>query len=232
MSRHDNIVRVFHAVKSPLAIHWKSESSSVRLSGRDTPLDGLAVIRDHDRRCLYGGYDVSLLVPENKSNIEALFLAVMAGIADDPERNDGSPRTEFKIFAARKVDGAKILREAFWVRLGLAFCFSRIACTTTERLDRRVRGWNGKRLQTEDGVWWDILGWHFVPFHRGRLRDVDIMILRNALFVEFQSNELLDLSLNTRLALGITEKETHPRVSCRKAGRWYIELLACEGGTS
>jgi hypothetical protein len=36
------------------------------------------------------------------------------------------------------------------------------------------------------------------------------MILSDAFSVEFQSNELLDLSLNARLALGITEKETHP----------------------
>lgn len=36
------------------------------------------------------------------------------------------------------------------------------------------------------------------------------MILRDALSVEFQGNELLDLSLHTRLALGIAEKETHP----------------------
>jgi hypothetical protein len=58
------------------------------------------------------------------------------------------------------------------------------------------------------------------------------MILGDTLSIEFQSNELLDLSLNTRLALGITEKETHPRVSCRKARRWYVELLAGDGGTS
>jgi len=37
------------------------------------------------------------------------------------------------------------------------------------------------------------------------------MILCDALSVEFQSKELLDLSLNARLALGITEKETHPK---------------------
>ena len=40
--------------------------------------------------------------------------------------------------------------------------------------------------------------------------DLNILILYNALSVEFQSNGLLDLSLNARLALRITEKETHP----------------------
>ena len=39
---------------------------------------------------------------------------------------------------------------------------------------------------------------------------MNILILGDALSVEFQCNELLDLSLNARLALGITEKETHP----------------------
>ena len=78
---------------------------------------------------------------------------------------------------------------------------------------------------------------------------MNILILGDALSVEFQSNELLDLSLNARLALGITEKETHPgqwvrtkgegrcgmgvpRVSCRETGRWHVELLAGKGGTS
>jgi hypothetical protein len=232
MPRHDDIVRVFHAVQRPLAVHWKSKGGSVGLGGGDTPLDGLAVVGDHDRGSLYGGYDVSLFVPEDKSDIEALFLAVMARVADDAERNNGSPRAEFKIFAAGKVDGAEILWEAFGVRLGLALGFSRITCATTEGLDGRVRGWNGQRLQTENGIWGDVLRWHFVPFDRGRLRDVNIMILGDALFVEFQSNDLLDLSLDTRLTLGITEKETHPWVSSRKAGGWHVELLACESGTS
>jgi len=43
------------------------------------------------------------------------------------------------------------------------------------------------------------------------------MILRDTLSVQFQSNELLDLSLNTRLALGITEKETRP-------GEWRVSV--------
>lgn len=49
------------------------------------------------------------------------------------------------------------------------------------------------------------------------------MILGNTVFVEFQCNELLDLSLNTRLALGITEMETHPRR--RVPGQWSV----CQG---
>ena len=40
--------------------------------------------------------------------------------------------------------------------------------------------------------------------------DLNILILCDVLSVEFQRNELLDLSLNARLALAITEKETHP----------------------
>jgi hypothetical protein len=180
---------------------------------------------------LYGGDD-SLLVAENKANIEALFLTVMAGVADDAERNDGGSIVELEILAARKVDGAETLGEALSICLGLALCLSRIACATAGRLDSRVRGRNGKRLQSENGIFRDVLRWHLVPFDGGRLGDVNILILGDALSVKFQSNELLDLSLDARLALGITEKETHPRVSCRETGRWYIELLACKGGTS
>lgn len=55
----------------------------------------------------------------------------------------------------------------------------------------------------------DVLRRGLVPFYRGRGRDVDIMILQDSLCVEFQSNDLLDLSLNTGLALGITENEFH-----------------------
>jgi hypothetical protein len=47
------------------------------------------------------------------------------------------------------------------------------------------------------------------------------MILRNALCIVFQGNELLDLSLNTRLVLGITKKETHP-VECINRGESWI----------
>lgn len=76
----------------------------------------------------------------------------------------------------------------------------------------RMDGMDGQDMLRTSGpsLTGDILRWHFVPFHRGRLRDMNIMILRDALFVEFQRNDLLDLSLNTRLALGITEMETHP----------------------
>jgi len=165
MSRHDDIVRLFHAVQRPLAIRWKPESGTVRLSGRDTPLDGLAIIRDHDGWCLYGGYNVSLVVQEDEANIEALFLTVMAGIADNAERNDGSARTEFKVFAASKVDRAEILWEAFRVCLGFALGFSRVTRATAEGLDCRVGGWDGKGLETENGIWGDVLRWHFVPFH-------------------------------------------------------------------
>lgn len=49
------------------------------------------------------------------------------------------------------------------------------------------------------------------------------MILGDTVIVEFQCNELLDLSLNTRLALGITEMETHPRG--RVPGQWSV----CQG---
>jgi hypothetical protein len=71
MPGHDNIVWIFHAVQGSLAVHWKSVGNSIRLSGRDTPLDSLTVISDHDRRSLYGGYD-SLLVSENEPNTRRL----------------------------------------------------------------------------------------------------------------------------------------------------------------
>jgi hypothetical protein len=84
--------------------------------------------------------------------LEALFLTVMARIAYDAERNDGGPRAEFEIFAARKVDGAEILGGAVWICLGLALCLSRIACATAGSLDGRVRRRNGERLQVENGI--------------------------------------------------------------------------------
>jgi hypothetical protein len=74
MSRHDGIVRVFHAVQRPLAIDWKSESGSVGLGGRDTPLDGLTVICDHDRWSLHGSYNVSLLVVEDESDARSKYV--------------------------------------------------------------------------------------------------------------------------------------------------------------
>jgi len=51
------------------------------------------------------------------------------------------------------------------------------------------------------------------------------MILRDTLAVGFQSNQLLDLSLNTRFALGITEKETGP-------GRWISVPEEWHGATN
>jgi hypothetical protein len=47
------------------------------------------------------------------------------------------------------------------------------------------------------------------------------MILRNALCIVFEGHEQFDLSLNTRLALGITEKEMHP-VECINRGEDWI----------
>jgi hypothetical protein len=155
MPVHDDIVRIFHGVQSPFAVKWKPNDSSAGLSGRDTPLDGLTVIRDHDRTCLYGRYDLFLLVPEYQSNtgglvnkpsegrsvhvLEALFLAVMTRITNDTERDDSGPVTELKVFAAREVDGAEIVRQTLWIRLGFAFCFSGVTCSTTESLNGRVR---------------------------------------------------------------------------------------------
>jgi len=77
---------------------------------------------------------------------------VVARIADDTERNDGGPRDELKIFAARKVDGAKFMREAFWIRLGLALCLSTVTCAAAERLDCRIRGGDRKGLESENGT--------------------------------------------------------------------------------
>lgn len=85
--------------------------------------------------------------------LEALFLAVMSGIADDAERNEGGAVAEFEILAAGKVYGAKIiLGGRILIRLGLALCFSGIACATAESLDGGVRGRDGKGLQAEDGI--------------------------------------------------------------------------------
>lgn len=84
--------------------------------------------------------------------LEALFLTVMAGVADDAERNDGGSIVELEILTARKVDGAETLGEALSICLGLALRLSRIACATAGCLDSRVRGRNGKRLQSENGI--------------------------------------------------------------------------------
>src|SRR5258706_4938231 len=132
----------------------------------------------------------------------------MTGVADDTERNDNGSRVEFKILAARKVDGAEVLGEAFSICLGLALCFSRKAGATAGCLDGRVRGRNGKGLQSEDCIFcgwgrgglghvpsgrfrpaltWDVL--RFVSFDGGSLGDLNKLILCDALCVEFQSNE-------------------------------------------
>lgn len=84
--------------------------------------------------------------------LEALFLAVMTGIADDTERNDGGSRVEFKIFTAGKIDGAEILGEGIWICFGLALCFSGIAGSTAGGLDGRVRRRNGKGFQSKNGI--------------------------------------------------------------------------------
>ncbi len=52
--------------------------------------------------------------------------------------------------------------------------------------------------------------WDFVRFDGNRLGVVNIMVLRDALSVEFQIKELHDRSLNARLALGITKMKTDP----------------------
>ena len=70
--------------------------------------------------------------------LEALFLTVMARVADDAERNDGGSIVELEILTARKVDWAEILGEAFSICLGLALRFSRKAGATARCLDGRV----------------------------------------------------------------------------------------------
>lgn len=66
---HGDIAWIFHAVQGPFTVRWKAKGYTIRLgSSNNAPLDGLAVVGDHDSWRLHGGYDVSLLVPENESN--------------------------------------------------------------------------------------------------------------------------------------------------------------------
>ena len=76
------------------------------------------------------------------------------------------------------------------------------------RAQDRISAW-GARLQGHcwiRGMGGDGGGWHFCT---SRVGAINIMILSDALSVE-ENHELLDLILNARLALRITEKETHP----------------------
>ena len=93
----------------------------------------------------------------------------MAGVADNAEGDDGGSIVELEILTARKVDGAETLGEALSIGLGLALCLSRITCATAGCLDSRVRGRNGKRFQSQNGIF---CGWGVVRTGSGQFRAI------------------------------------------------------------